>query len=270
MTITNYIHYYPFVNHVNQLYKFICLLNQWSQRMKLIITHMFWKHPQHFLHQACSTITLALPLFHQEVIEAYLASCRRAPKSSPTGDDDDDADDPCDGEDAAAQKEFEDFKKWLDDATPSSSDGPSEPVVLSKPICKRCGSNNCDWYLALISFTTTQWSTLYLFNAFITSIFYITIWGYNRSTWSAPPCFPAYAKVQPLRRSWRLPGRCSTRRWLRWSVSSFPQLGVVWECLVPNICFDYGLMFTQIPHTKSIAVIITFGEPVAYVSDWVA
>ena len=171
MTTTNYIHYYPLVNHAHKLYKFIGLLNQWSQRMKLIITHMFWKHPQHFLHQACSTITLALPLFHQEVIDAYLASCRRAPKPSPTGDDDDDADDPCD-EDAASQKEFEDFKKWLEEATPSSSVGPSESVVVSKPICKRCGSNNCDWYLALISITTTQWSMLYFLCFYYLNILY--------------------------------------------------------------------------------------------------
>ena len=66
----------------------------------------------------------------QETIDAYLASCRR--------DDNEEEDDP------ETSQEFSDFKKWLDETTPSSSDNkPSEALVEKNP-CKKCGLVSCD------------------------------------------------------------------------------------------------------------------------------
>ena len=55
----------------------------------------------------------------------------------------DDADD-LDEDDEETSKEFSDFKKWLDEKTPSSSENkPSEALVEMFP-CKKCGLVTCD------------------------------------------------------------------------------------------------------------------------------
>ena len=79
----------------------------------------------------------------QETIDAYLASCRRG-KAVPSPAGDDDGDDNEEEDDPETSQEFSDFKKWLDETTPSSSDNkPSEALVEKNP-CKKCGLVSCD------------------------------------------------------------------------------------------------------------------------------
>ena len=56
----------------------------------------------------------------------------------------DDADDNEDEEDEEAIHEFSEFKKWLDESTPSSGENkPSEALVEKNP-CKICGLVTCN------------------------------------------------------------------------------------------------------------------------------
>ena len=99
------------------------------------------------------------PLSVQEVIEAYLASCRRS-KSKSSKDDsendgDENVDDENDHEDDDSRQEFQDFKEWLDSQTPtaepsqSQSSGTKDAPVETKndqpnpSACLKCGVADC-------------------------------------------------------------------------------------------------------------------------------
>ena len=91
----------------------------------------------------------------QEVIETYLASCRRSSTaSSSIGDDDDedDEDNNADGLDETSKKEFADFKKWLDEAqsdipttSPAASAKPEDPSPTI-PRISTCAKVSCSMF----------------------------------------------------------------------------------------------------------------------------
>ena len=89
-----------------------------------------------FIH-ACITID---QLSIQEVIDAYLSSCRRSKSSSSLEDDGKDSDAE-DEDDPQTNQEFAEFKKWLDGATPSEV-STSQPVPTT---CAKCGCEKCEW-----------------------------------------------------------------------------------------------------------------------------
>jgi hypothetical protein len=53
---------------------------------------------------------------------------------------DDDDDENCDDEDEQSQKDFNEFKAWLDSSTPSSSQQAPSTIPVAKGICKVCGN----------------------------------------------------------------------------------------------------------------------------------
>ena len=79
----------------------------------------------------------------QETIDSYLASCKRSKSSSSVDEDGDDEN--CDEEDEQSQKDFNEFKAWLDGATPASSQqAPSTVPRVATGICKICGNAEPD------------------------------------------------------------------------------------------------------------------------------
>lgn len=66
-----------------------------------------------------------------------MATCTRKSKSSSSRDSEGGYN--YDDEDEQTRKEFDDFKKWLDENTPSPSEAAPSSVVL----CKKCGMNEC-------------------------------------------------------------------------------------------------------------------------------
>ena len=75
----------------------------------------------------------------QEVIDAYLSSCRRSKSTSAAEDDGKDSDGE-DGDDPQTDREFAEFRKWLDSTTPSEA-SPLEPVPTT---CAKCGCKTCE------------------------------------------------------------------------------------------------------------------------------
>ena len=70
----------------------------------------------------------------KDVIIAYLESCKRKPASA--SDDEDDLDE----DDHQTNEEFEAFKKWLDESTPSSTPAapaPAASTALTPPLLVR-------------------------------------------------------------------------------------------------------------------------------------
>lgn len=76
-------------------------------------------------------------LFNQDTIEQYLASCARRPKSSTSLGDEGDAS--YEDEDAQTKREFDEFKKWLDENSPAGS----STIPSSKAKCPKCGKETC-------------------------------------------------------------------------------------------------------------------------------
>ena len=76
----------------------------------------------------------------KEVIDNYMAHCRRSKSVSRDfeNDDEDDADDD------QTRQEFEDFKRWLDEANPSSS----QIAPSSVATCPKCKAKDCQWFPA--------------------------------------------------------------------------------------------------------------------------
>lgn len=82
----------------------------------------------------------------QEVIEAYLAKCRRAKPTSceSMGSTDDDDHEDEEDDDEESMREFESFKAWLDLANPSDESKP-EPIAEKTPLpCTQCGKAECE------------------------------------------------------------------------------------------------------------------------------
>lgn len=75
----------------------------------------------------------------KEHIDGYLASCRRA-RSLSLDDDEDNYDD----EDTQTQREFDEFKTWLDSSTPATSDTRPSEVVMNPKECPKCKTLDCD------------------------------------------------------------------------------------------------------------------------------
>ncbi len=76
----------------------------------------------------------------KEVIDNYMAHCRRSKSVSRDfeNDDEDDADDD------QTRQEFEDFKRWLDETNPSSS----QTAPSSVATCPKCKAKDCQWFPA--------------------------------------------------------------------------------------------------------------------------
>lgn len=82
----------------------------------------------------------------QEVIDEYMASCRRKPTSTNDTDADDERFD-VPGEDISAQ-EFADFQRWLEEVNPPPSSGapPASipvPAPAATPLCSKCNKDVC-------------------------------------------------------------------------------------------------------------------------------
>ena len=70
-----------------------------------------------------------------------MAACKR----SNSFDEDPEKDDEDECDEDGTRSEFEQFKKWLDEQTPSTSDSrPSANVALENPArCQSCGCSPC-------------------------------------------------------------------------------------------------------------------------------
>jgi len=88
----------------------------------------------------------------QEVIDAYLAKCRRSKSSASSaslgdsggGSDGENSEDADADADPESQQEFVDFKKWLDEKMPGGSED-APPKSIEKPkACLKCGATSCD------------------------------------------------------------------------------------------------------------------------------
>ena len=71
-----------------------------------------------------------------------MATCKRSRSSSSVDEDADDEN--CDDEDEQSQKDFREFKAWLDSSIPASSQQAPSTTPVVKGTCKVCGNADSD------------------------------------------------------------------------------------------------------------------------------